>query len=351
MSNVTIIPQNTVTLHGNYFKVHRGQTKRRGGGIRGKVKTFSPQSRARMVEKSLTLDWDVISNDYVVRFVTLTTPEEYWHRLPFVYRCLDRMRRLFEDRGASGAFVRKEYGEKRGMLHYHFLVFIPRGLAGGWWPENSKLPEGWIGAAWRKALGFAERVRVESEKPENWECVKKYVTKYCSKAAYEQIKEPFIPDTELAKCDGVKGSLSKSHNANKQQEMPDKSGHNGNRHWYIWGSKRLPWAVKTVVTLGRNGINGTYKIKRVFRKVIKVRLQRAYMRKALGDHGKRVSDSDLRAEFLDRCGTDAIKHIARSVSKNSLMRYIRKGWFMGWRLWCNEADLAIIGNLLFSECI
>lgn len=352
MPNVNIIPQNTVTLHGNLFKVQRGQTRQRGGGVRGKVKTFSPQSRARFIEKSLTLDWSYISEECVTRFVTLTTPIEYWNQGAFVYFCMAKMRRLFERWGALGAMVRKEYGEKRGMLHYHMLLIIPKVNAGGWWPENPRLAEGRIGAAWREALGYSQRVRVESEIPQNEECIKHYVTKYCSKVAYEKVEqEPALPEHEEPSVDGEGGFLSKSHNGTTDTQSIEKWGHNGNRHWYIWGRNRLPWAKKTLVTLGRKGVLSTYKIKRVFRHVIKVRLQRKYMRRALGDHGKRVFDSDLRAEFLDRFGTDGIKQIAKSVSTDRAMKYFGKGWFSGWRLWCNDADLAIIGNLLFSECI
>lgn len=350
----TIIPENQLILHGNLLQVCRPQEKQRGGGLRGLVKIYSPQSQSRLVSSLLTLDWQYIAENCVARFVTLTTPLKYRKRLPFVYQALDKLRREMVMQGMLGAYVRKEYGNKRGMLHYHLIVFIPRGRNGSWLPEDPEEPEGWITRAWSDSLQYRGRVRVTSEVPEHWEAVKKYITKYCSKTAYENLEKQRNPEATVSAKRGTSeantgasgSSLSKSHNAEQARMEDVTSSHNGRRFWYIWGKENLPYAKKEVISLDRQGLQFTYKLKRVMRKIIKKRLERSSMRRELKDRGKYQGELTLEDDFFYWVGHFATKHIKREVSSKPIYLYIKKGWFMGWRLWMNESDLLILHRLI-----
>lgn len=280
-----------------------------GGGLRGIVKEMSKASRRRLMATFASLDWRELSRQMVpIWFVTLTTPEEYWNDELRVYLAARRFREALEAQFPDyrGAIVRKERGQRRGMLHYHPIIV---GCA--------DLSRTWLRNTWTKCLeyeGPGDRgtgfVRVDVETVESAERVTKYLSKYCAKAGYHgKISSPAASGEGgdgagscVAGCaapplDGE--ALSKAHNVD--------GTYTGTRWWYIWGRENLPWADVDVLNVP-DPRKLAYSLKRIFRRwrLDKVRQGLAKQSGGLlrriveGYSNRQIAKMDLYGEHLRR---------------------------------------------------
>lgn len=243
----------SLNLQGGKLTYHLpvGSAGRRGGGIRGKVTECSDASRRRLARKFAALDWAQLALALTpIWFVTLTTSEEIWNDHRRAYMGLRRVRDWITSRpGFVGAFCRKELGGKNGMLHYHLVVVGIPGFA-------RLLPE--LRRCWQRGIGCEKTWRVEIDEVNTAERASKYLSKYCAKAA------------NWGRGEGA--DLSKAHNVDSSGQ-----GYTGNRWWYVWGEDSLPWAEPLDVFLGEGGAVAK-RIRRVFRKWLKVKIREALFR-------------------------------------------------------------------------
>ena len=206
-----------------------------GGGKRGKLTgEMSSGSRRRFQRRMACLDWeDMAARGVPVLFITLTTPEEYWTRELDVYLALrrfhDRLDYSYSDT-VVGAFVRRERGAKRGMLHYHLMVFGERYISANWLRES-----------WAKSLGHAGKVRVDVDRAYTSREVCKYLSKYMSKAAYEGAPAEVSSareDSARAESSSAESlALSELHTVGEGSSPV----YTGQRPWTVWNEKRLSW--------------------------------------------------------------------------------------------------------------
>ena len=231
------------------------------GAIRGKVGEMSGASRRRFMAKFASLDYAAMAESGVsMWFVTLTTPEEYWERTAFVYRALRRFRDSLEysqgDKGYLGAFVRRELGTRRGMLHYHLVII------GG---DIRNFP---VQKTWARSLEYEGNVRVDVQFLDTAERVGKYLSKYCSKVAYEGKLKPSegigaASETSRSASDrdiSEAAPLSEAHNVGNGHQA-----YTGGRWWYVWGEEKLPFG-EVVTILGDDAKQIAKRLRRIFRR-------------------------------------------------------------------------------------
>ena len=215
---------------------------------------MSDASRRRFMGKFASLDYEALARSGVsMWFITLTTPEEYWHREGFVYQALRRFRDRLSysqaEHGYVGAFVRRERGGKRGMLHYHLVII------GG---AINAFP---VADAWSRSLGYEGTVRVDVQVLDTAERVGKYLSKYCSKVGYEGKRSPSAV-VETASSEPVSTTaegapLSEAHNVG--------NGYTGGRWWYVWGEDALPWG-EVITIVGEDAKAIAKALRRIFRR-------------------------------------------------------------------------------------
>lgn len=224
-------PLESLTIQGRVLQAKVPVGTNGGGSLRGFVSSFSNASRRKLQLHCASFDWSRIIEDVIpVRFVTLSVPEELWNEGRKVFAALDSFRRWLEARsGFRWCVVRREVGRRRGALHYHLLTFgVPfsesrnadNELSRVW---TSFLDAGTLPGVVKNGGYVVTDIEVATE-----ESITKYLTKYCTKAAYqgrEEAPEPAGVRSELARTDAgcaEAGSWSSSHN--------------GHRWWYIWGT-------------------------------------------------------------------------------------------------------------------
>lgn len=240
------------------FKVP-GAPGRKGGGKRGKVDECSNASRRRLMATFAQLDYEaLVSKGSQFHWVTLKTTPEYWDKPLEVLDALERLQaRLwywFGRWGYLGAILRKEYGEKNGMLHFHG-VFIGGGMSAAWFRE-----------AWCECLGYTgpRKNMVHYKETTDPALVAKYMCKYCSKAAYDgRVRHGSSVETpipEESSTEETCASLLDAHNSRNRTNACT-----GGRWWYVWGKNRLPWA--QVVTILQDDARAIAKrVRRIFKR-------------------------------------------------------------------------------------
>jgi hypothetical protein len=198
---------------------------------------MSEASRRRLQDTLAIVDFDAAQAEGLqVIFGTLTTPPQWWARQLAMKLALDAfMKRLSYRYGDVGAIIRRELGDRRGMVHFHLIIFC-----------RDKIDNDWAGRAWTECLHnqsgepLPEKMyRVSFEEPRTPEAIARYIGAYCSKAAHagRGRAERGAPR--------VDGCLSNSHNSRQadDDEVPAGGGkQTGTRHWYVIGRKNIPWA-------------------------------------------------------------------------------------------------------------
>lgn len=116
-------PSMTAAVGGSFAELSAGLTVTPvvGGGVRGKILTFSKESRRRLMRLLNSVNRDEVALPY---FVTLTYhntwPSSRAGRKKHLDAFQKRMERAY---GKFAAVWRLEF-QKRGAPHYHLLIFL-----------------------------------------------------------------------------------------------------------------------------------------------------------------------------------------------------------------------------------
>jgi hypothetical protein len=106
-----------------------------GGGVRGKIQTFTKASRRRLLRLLAKVD----KREALPIFVTLTYPGEYPHEWQTWKRHIDTLCKRIARRYPSSGLVWRLEPQKRGAPHYHLLV---------WGVPSMLLFREWVAQAW-----------------------------------------------------------------------------------------------------------------------------------------------------------------------------------------------------------
>jgi hypothetical protein len=203
------------------------------------------------MHKFASTDWESLMRLQVpVLFLTLTLSPEYWDDTRTAKKGVAAVQRWLSSLdGFQGGMVRREYGAKRGCLHYHLIVLgLPR-------LDVHELRRLWSRAvAYRPALGKPEFLRVDVERTETADHVARYLCKYVSKAAWEGAARRVEGTPRKEGRDHAAGAeppaspegvvaLSKAQNSTQEAGTPANidewergDSHTGTRYWSFWGS-------------------------------------------------------------------------------------------------------------------
>lgn len=170
-------PVGAVFVYRQDTKVYRGithrQSRQKGGGIRGKISSFSRQSVARMVFAFRNMSKPRI-------MITLTYPGEFPADGKKVKRDLDAFKKWLARRGVSWAWF-LEFQE-RGAPHFHLFTNLP--------VKAEKVAQAWfriVGSGDEKHLRAGTRV----EWLRNPDAAGIYAAKYGSKAEQKEVPDEY----------------------------------------------------------------------------------------------------------------------------------------------------------------
>lgn len=166
-------------------RICQRQYRQAGGGVRGKIQSFSKSSRRRMMYRLAE-----VRRDAIPLFVTLTYPDQFPRSGGEWSRDMQRLRMRILRRGWAAVWRRefkaRKSGENAGEVapHYHLLV---------WGAEYQELRR-WIPTAWWECCGCIcddhLRAGTKVEMLRSWRGVMSYVSKYMAKV------EEYPPDLE-----------------------------------------------------------------------------------------------------------------------------------------------------------
>jgi hypothetical protein len=201
--------------------------KRRGGGIRDRVRGFSRESRINFLRRLARINRSAFrAFKGRLIFVTLTYPGG-WPEDPEVcknHHLKALRKRLQREYGSFAAFWRMGI-QMRGAWHFHLLLFVGpsfgtigelrRFVSRSWYEVTGKVSEGHLRAG----------TRVEAAK--KWKQATSYAERYLA----------------------------------KPEEFPERL--QTGRIWGVWNEQLLPVRWETV----RVGLEDAYKIRRIYRKL------------------------------------------------------------------------------------
>lgn len=169
-------PMMTLAVGGSLLKIQAaaGRPWTCGGSKRGKVTTFSKDSRRRLLDLLSSINRERVRR--LPLFVTLTYPAIYPDDGQKVKTHLDTfLKRLKRAAPSASAIWRLEY-QKRGAPHFHLLVFgvpyLPHRVVALWWYAI-------VGSGDIRHLGAGVEVR----QVRSWRGVMSYAGKYMAKAS------------------------------------------------------------------------------------------------------------------------------------------------------------------------
>lgn len=114
---------------------------------RGEIREWTSRSRARMLYRIATVDWEALPG--VPEMLTLTYPREYPADGPTCKAHLRTFQKRYERRfGKMYAAWKMEF-QKRGAPHFHLLIRRPASIG---WREF----EGWCARAWFEVVGSGD---------------------------------------------------------------------------------------------------------------------------------------------------------------------------------------------------
>jgi hypothetical protein len=202
--------------------------RRRGGGIRDRVRGFSRESRINLLRRLASINRDAFkaSKGRIV-FVALTYPYEYPEDPERCKNHLKALRKRLQRRfGDFSAFWRMGI-QRRGAWHFHLLLFVGpsfgpivelrRFVSRCWYEVTGRVSEGHLRAG----------TRVEAAK--KWRQATSYVERYLA----------------------------------KPEEFPE--GLETGRIWGIWNKELLPVRWETAEV----SVKDAFRIRRVYRKLAK----------------------------------------------------------------------------------
>jgi hypothetical protein len=172
----------TLSFQDSTSRNHCSPRKRRGGGIRAKVRGFSRASRRNLLRRLASINrraFKAIRGRII--FVTLTYPNQYPQDPELCKRHLKALRkRLQREFGTFAAFWRLGI-QRRGAWHFHLLLFVGpsigplselrRFISSSWYEVTGKVSEGHLRAGtrveavkkWKQATSYMERYMAKPE--------------------------------------------------------------------------------------------------------------------------------------------------------------------------------------------
>lgn len=338
------LAQPTITTQGGVFRLHcPSNTARKGGGIRKPITVFSDRSRRALMERFAATDWQALMDAGVpVLFLTLTLTPEYWGELRVCKKAVAAIERwLATLPGFQGGMVRREYGTKRGALHYHLIVL---GL--------SRVDAGELRARWSRAVRYSpaldkpQFLRVDVDRAESIERVCKYLCKYVSKAAWEgAIRDGGPPVSTGDTGTDSPLALSKAQIATEEADANLSDSHTGTRYWSFFG----PWPMADEQVLpvpdGLTPRQYAARVRRTFRKW-RVTAERAAIRKRMGLESY---EAEIAANSWVSCGMRAsVLNKGRAAVEVEVSKFAkRQGWLKsggGFVLFLSPAMMGKIVN-------
>jgi hypothetical protein len=204
--------------------------RRRGGGIRGKVRGFSRVSRRNLLRRLASINRTAFrAFEGKVYFLTLTYPKHFPDDPEPCKRHLKAfLKRLERGYGPFAAFWRLGI-QQRGAWHFHLLLFVPHSFA--------TLPElhDSVASCWYEVTGKVSeghlRVRTNVEVVRKWKQATSFAEKYLA----------------------------------KEERFPE--GVETGRVWGRWNKELLPVQWETT----RVSLSDAYRIRRVYRKLARIR--------------------------------------------------------------------------------
>src|SRR5918993_4788953 len=157
-------------------------SRRRGGGIRDRVRGFSRESRSNLLRRLASINRAAFKAfKGRMTFVTLTYPGEYPQDPVVCKRPLKALRkRLQREYGTFAAFWRMGI-QQRGAWHFHLLLFVGssfgsigelrRFISSSWYEVIGKVSEGHLRTGtrveavkrWNQATSYVERYMAKPE--------------------------------------------------------------------------------------------------------------------------------------------------------------------------------------------
>jgi hypothetical protein len=166
------------TKTSNRLNPHR----RRGGGIRNRVRGFSRESRTNLLRRLASINrgaFKVFKGRMI--FVTLTYPGEYPQDPVVCKRHLKALRKRLQSEYKSFAAFWRMGIQQRGAWHFHLLLFVAsslgsigelrRFISSSWYEVTGKDSEGHLRAGtrvvavkrWKEATSYVERYMAKPE--------------------------------------------------------------------------------------------------------------------------------------------------------------------------------------------
>jgi hypothetical protein len=172
----------TLSFEDNKISNQLTPRKRRGGGIRDRVRGFSRTSRRNLLRRLASINRSAFKAfEGRIIFVTLTYPEHYPEDPELCKRHLKALRkRLQREIEPFAAFWRLGI-QRRGAWHFHLLLFVGpsigpvgelrRFIFSSWYEVTGKVSEGHLRAGtrveavrrWKQATSYAERYMAKPE--------------------------------------------------------------------------------------------------------------------------------------------------------------------------------------------
>ena len=172
----------TLSFEDTTFRNQLSSHRRRGGGIRERVRGFSRASRTNLLRRLASINRSAFrAFKGRMIFVTLTYPGEWPDDPELCKRHLKALRKRLQREFAPFAAFWRLGIQKRGAWHFHLLLFVGssvgpvgelrRFISSSWYEVTGKVSEGHLRAGtrveavkrWREATSYVERYMAKPE--------------------------------------------------------------------------------------------------------------------------------------------------------------------------------------------
>ncbi len=172
----------TLSFEDTTTKNRLSSHRRRGGGIRDRVRGFSRASRRNLLRRLASINRRAFRTfkGWII-FVTLTYPREYPEDPQVCKNHLKALRKRLQREYKSFAAFWRLGIQERGAWHFHLLLFVEsslgsvgklrRFISSSWYEVTGKVSEGHLRAGarivavkrWKEATSYAERYMAKPE--------------------------------------------------------------------------------------------------------------------------------------------------------------------------------------------
>jgi hypothetical protein len=172
----------TLSFEDTTTKNRLSPPRRRGGGLRDRVRGFSRASRRNLLRRLASINRSAFrASKGRIIFVTLTYPKQYPQDPVLCKRHLKALRKRLQREYKSFAAFWRLGIQKRGAWHFHLLLFMGPSfgsvgelrhfISSSWYEVTGKVSEGHLCAGtrvvavkrWREATSHAERYMAKPE--------------------------------------------------------------------------------------------------------------------------------------------------------------------------------------------